>query len=263
MPFSVGLLILLAGGFSWIFFFTPTLQSRLGWGWMVLTKESRRILGWENSEIPPEEKRVREQVILKKMREASAGRDWRSLAPEYPHAKKSESSTQGERMKALRDSPEFSEIEKELKGYLKRKIDLFIPDPPLPSQRDMTDVTRQRDRGAEKIMERLLSTDEKASQEKPLEENLLLGIKGPLAARKILERPNPPSVKVKVEAEIEMTLYVLPNGIVDRVIPAMKGDSELERVAVQYLKQWRFVALSKDRPQVDQWGVIPIKFRLQ
>jgi hypothetical protein len=29
------------------------------------------------------------------------------------------------------------------------------------------------------------------------------------------------------------------------------------------LKQWRFAPLSKDQPQVEQWGTIPIKFKLQ
>jgi TonB family protein len=76
-------------------------------------------------------------------------------------------------------------------------------------------------------------------------------------------RPNPPAVKVKVEAEVELTLYVLPNGMVDRVIPTVKGDAELERIAIQYLRQWRFAPLPRDQPQVEQWGTIPIKFRLQ
>jgi TonB family protein len=60
-----------------------------------------------------------------------------------------------------------------------------------------------------------------------------------------------------------MTLYVWPSGIVDRVIPLVKGDAELERIAIQYLKEWRFVPLLKDQPQVEQWGTIPIKFKLQ
>jgi TonB family protein len=147
---------------------------------------------------------------------------------------------------------------------LKKKEDLlFDPELPIPSLKDATDFTHLKDRGAEKVVEKLLGPKEKAFQEKPLEENLLLGIKGPLAARKILERPPPPQVKVKVEAEIEMMLYVLPSGIVDRVIPSVKGDAELERIAIQYLKEWRFVPLPKDQPQVEQWGTIPIKFKLQ
>jgi TonB family protein len=68
---------------------------------------------------------------------------------------------------------------------------------------------------------------------------------------------------MKVEAEIELTFWVLPNGTVDRIVPSVKGDTELERIGIQYLKQWRFAPLPKEQPQVEQWGTIPIKFRLQ
>jgi len=50
---------------------------------------------------------------------------------------------------------------------------------------------------------------------------------------------------------------------VDRIVPSVKGDTGLERIAIQYLKQWRFAPLPKDQPQVEQWGSIPIKFKLQ
>ena len=113
------------------------------------------------------------------------------------------------------------------------------------------------------MIERLLRSKGSSAQEKPLEENLRLGIKGGLVGRKILERSNLPQVKLKVEAEIELTLWVLPVGTVDRVVPSVKGDPDLERIAIQYLKQWRFVPLPKDQPQVEQSGTIPIKFRLQ
>ena len=263
-PLRIAFILVLLGILALIFFFSPTIPSRIGKGWKTLTRESKRILGWENGEIPPEEKRIREELILKKMEEASADQDWKPLAPEYPRPKKLDSLKGEERMKALKNSAEFKEMDKELKEYLKKKEDLlFTPELPIPSLKDATDFTHLKDRGAEKVVEKLLSSKEKAFQEKPLEENLLLGIKGPLAARKILERPRPPEVKVKVEAEIEMMLYVLPNGIVDRVIQSVKGDAELERIAIQYLKEWRFVPLPKDQPQVEQWGIIPIKFKLQ
>jgi TonB family protein len=251
------------GFLSWIFFFNPKMQIRLGQGWRTLTRESKRILGWKRGEIPPEEKRIREEVILKKMEEASANYDWRALAPKYPRPKKLDSLPEKERVKALTDSPEFKEMERELIEYLKKKEGLLNREPPLPPMQDSVDLTRLKDKAAEKVVERLLNGKEKAAQEKPIEENILLGIKGPLSTRKILERPSIPAVEVKVEAEVELTLYVLPNGIVDRVIPTVKGDSELERIAIQYLRQWRFAPLPKDQPQVEQWGTIPIKFRLQ
>ena len=197
------------------------------------------------------------------MEEARAEIDWRSLAPEYPRPNKLGSLSEKEKTKVLKDSPEFREMDKELKEYLRKKEDLFYPEPPLPAVKDGPDFTHLRDKGAEKAIERLLGSKEKASGEKPLEENLRLGIRGPLSFRRIVERPQPPPVKVKVDTEIELTFWVLPDGMVDRAIPSVRGDTDLERVAIQYLKQWRFAPLSKDQPQVEQWGAIPIKFKLQ
>jgi len=259
----ISFFILLVGMLSWISIFTPTFPIRLREGWRNLTHQSKKFLGWEKDVISPEEKRIREEVILKKMEEASAREDWRTLAPEYPRPKKLESPSAEEKMKALKNSLEFKEMDGELKEYLKKKEDLFYPEPPVPSLKEATDLISMKDKGTEKVMERLLSSKEGNSQEKPLEENLRLGIRGPLASRKIVERPNPPQVKVKVEAEIELTLWVLPSGAVDRAVPSVKGDTELERIAIQYLKQWRFAPLPKDKAQVEQWGTIPIKFRLQ
>ncbi len=262
-PFLIAACLVLVGFLSWLFFFDPSFRFRLGEEWRTLTRESKRILGWDKGEIPPEERRIREEVILKKMREASALQDWRSFASEYPRPKKFDSLTGEEKTQALKNSSEFKEMEKELKEYLKKKEDLFHLEPPIPPLKDEIDSLQSKDKGAEKVIGKLLNKREKPSPEKPLEENLRLGIKGPLGMRKIIERPQPPHVKVKVEAEIELTFWVLPNGMVDRIVPTVKGDAELERIAIQYLKQWRFAALPIDQPQVEQWGVLPIKFKLQ
>jgi TonB family protein len=259
----IGVFFTLVVCLACIFIFVPPLHIRLRDGWNALTHESKRILGWEKGEISPEEKRIREDVILKKMEEASAQEDWRTLAPEYPRTKKLESPNAEEKMKALRSSSEFKEVDQELKEYLKNPEALFYPEAPTPSLKDAAESVSLKDKGAERVIERLLKSKEGNDQEKPLEENLRLGIKGSLARRKILERPDLPQVKVKVEAEIELTLWVLPTGTVDRVVPSVKGDTELERIAIQYLKQWRFAPLAKDQPQVEQSGTIPIKFKLQ
>jgi len=258
--FFVGALSLVVlGSLLWVFFSTPYIKPWL----KTLTRESRRILGWEKDRIPPEEKRIREEIIVKRMEDPGLYRDWRDLAPEYPRPKKTEGRSGKERINALKETPEFKEMDRELRDYLKKKEDLFQPEPPVPSLKEGEDLVPAKDRGTERVIERLLSAQEKRSPEKPLEENVLLRIKGPLASRKILERPVPPRVKVKVEAEIELTLWVLPNGIVDRVVSSVRGDAELEQIAIQYLKQWRFASLPKDQPQVEQWGTIPIKFKLQ
>ncbi len=246
-----------------VFIFVPNVPVRLKEGWRALTHESKRILGWEKGLVTPEEKRIREEIILKKMEEASAREDWRALAPEYPRRKKLESADAGEKLKAVKNSSEFKEMDRELKEYLKKREDLFYPEAPTPALKDVTDLASQKDKGAEKVIGRLLKSLDGNTQERPLEENLRLGIRGALLRRKILERPSLPQVKLKVEAEIELTLWVLPNGTVDRVVPSVKGDAELERIAIQYLRQWRFAPLQKDQPQVEQSGTIPIKFKLQ
>ena len=252
-------IVLVAAVCAGIFFLGPSIEV---W-WSTLRRESRWILGGTGGETPPEEKRIREEIILKKMDEASVQRDWRDLAPEYPRLKKTGPLDEKERAKVLRESPELREVERELKEYLVKKEDVFTPERPMPSLKEATNLTHLKDRGTEKVIERLLSTKDRVAVEKPLEENLQLGMKGPLVSRKILERPQPPRVAVKVEAEIELTLWVLPNGVVDRVIPSVRGDAELERIAIQYLKQWQFVPLQRDEAQVEQWGTLPFKFRLQ
>jgi TonB family protein len=255
--FVVAAAIGLAGCFIWAVFFAPAFEPIFDRGLRVLTQRSKRILGWEKNETPPEEKRIREEVILKKMEEAGNQHDWRTLAAEYPRPKKKESLSEKERLKALQESPEFKTMEKEMNAFLRKKEELFQPDLPSPSMREPGDITAQRDRGVEKVIEKLAGSKERSNQDKPLEE------KGPLASRRILERPNPPQVKVRVEAEIELTVFVTAGGGVERVIPSVKGDAELERIAVHYLKQWRFAPLPKEQGQVEQWGTLPIKFKLQ
>lgn len=259
----IALFLIFIAVLSWVSIFLPSFPIHVREGWRVLTREGKRVLGWQKGSTPPEEKRIREEVILKKMEEASASEDWRTLAPEYPRRKKLEAASVDEKMKAVKNSSEFKEMDQALKEYLKKKEDLLYPEAPAPSLKDAMDSVSLKDKGTEKVIQRLLNAKEGNAQEKPLEENLGLGIKGVLASRRILERPPPPQAKLKVEVEIELTLWVLPNGTVDRVVPSVKGDTELERVAIQYLKQWRFAPLSKDQLQTVQSGTIPIKFRLQ
>jgi TonB family protein len=257
--FLIAVALAAAGIFVSILVFKPLIQPWL----KTLTAESKRVLGLERKEVFPEEKRIREEVILKKMEEASLQFDWRAIAPEYPKPRNLKGVPEKEKMKILKETPEFKEMDREVKDYARKKEDLFKTDPPLPSAREGADFTQLRDKGTEKVIQKLLSSKEKISPERAVEENLRLGIKGPVASRRILERPSVPPLKVRVETEIELTFWVLPDGMVDRAIPSVKGDAELERMAIQYLKQWRFAPLSRDQPQVEQWGTLPIKFKIQ
>lgn len=256
--FAVVASLLIIGGVLAISFSRTSLLS-----WLEgLTEEGKRILGWGKDRVFPEEKRVREEIILKRLEPPVPGGDSQSLIPRYPRPPKVEGVSEKERMKVLRETPEFKELDKEQKAYLSQKLDSFQPELPVPSLEEWESVLPSRDRGTEKVLGRLASTQGKETEEKPLEENLSLRIRGPLVARRILERPAPPRVKVQVETEIELMVWVMPDGKVDRAVPTIRGDAELERVAIQYLKQWRFAPLPKDRPQEEQWGTIPLKFKL-
>ncbi len=262
-PFLIGLSAVLLGFTVFLFLSIPPLRTLLEEKWEGVTRGGRTLLGWRKPGPTPEEKRIRQEVIFRKMEEASASQDWKALVPEYPRPRRWDGVADEERMKVLRNSQEFREIEKSLRRYLEEKEDLLLPEPRLPSPKEAWELPPRRDRAAEKIVAGLSGSVEKAFPEKPLEENLQLGIRGPLAMRKILERPPPPPIKVRVETEIELIFWVLPNGMVDRAIPSVKGDAELERLAIQYMKQWRFAPLPQDQPQVEEWGTIPVRFKLQ
>jgi len=165
VPLLIALILVFLGFLALLFLSTPAFRTFLEERWETLARESRRLLGWRKQEIPPEEKRIREEVILKKMEEANASQDWTSLIPEYPRPKKLEGAAEEERMKALRNSPEFKEIEKALMEYLKQKEDLFSPESPMPSVKEALELPPRKDKGTERIVEGLLSSRENLQQE--------------------------------------------------------------------------------------------------
>lgn len=227
-------------------------------------KETKRILGMRKPEIRPEEEQVREKLILKKMEELNENQDWKDFFPEYPRSPKVENVSEEERLNLFKSSKAFKELKDELNQFLdKYEENLFESKLPTPSTKDLIDVRNLKDKAEGNIIESLLSTRWKKSQDLPLEENIRLGIKGPVSSRKILYRPPLPKVNINKEIEIEMMIFVAPNGIVERVVPSTKGDSELEGIAIQYLKQWRFSPLGREQPQLEQWGIVPLKFKLQ
>jgi TonB family protein len=90
--------------------------------------------------------------------------------------------------------------------------------------------------------------------------NIQLGIRGPVSERRVVFQPPLPEVRLTAETEIELKFWVLPDGTVGRVIPLRKGDTQLEAIAISYLKQWRFEPLTTPGTPEEQWGTIPFKF---
>ncbi|MFC1850817.1 energy transducer TonB [candidate division CSSED10-310 bacterium] len=87
-------------------------------------------------------------------------------------------------------------------------------------------------------------------------------IEGPVASRAVIFKPSPPTQTIETGAIITLKFWVFPDGTVGKIIPLKKGDAHLEQIAINYLKQWRFTPIPKDSAQEDQWGIIPVKFKV-
>ncbi|MBI2566240.1 MAG: energy transducer TonB [Candidatus Schekmanbacteria bacterium] len=85
-------------------------------------------------------------------------------------------------------------------------------------------------------------------------------IRGPAAARDLVYKPPRPHAAIPEEMVIELKFWVSPDGRVTRVVPQVKGNSALEKIAIEFLLRFRFNALPAGEPQVEQWGIIPFKF---
>nr|BCX01342.1 MAG: hypothetical protein KatS3mg041_1388 [Bacteroidota bacterium] len=72
-----------------------------------------------------------------------------------------------------------------------------------------------------------------------------------------------PAYPIQIEAEIRIRFTVDPQGRVISMIPLQKGPPELERAAMEALREWRFNPLPPHVPQLPQTGVITFRFRLQ
>ncbi len=89
-----------------------------------------------------------------------------------------------------------------------------------------------------------------------------LGIKGTAGKRKLIFRPPPPTVDSSVTVTIELEFRILSDGSVVDVVPMRKADIKLEEIAIRYLKNWRFSAVSDD--DKDEYvGIVPIKFKVR
>jgi len=94
-------------------------------------------------------------------------------------------------------------------------------------------------------------------------------ISGPLEKRKVKAAfvPQYPAWAKKqgVEADVSLRFFVNPEGSVTQDISVVitSGYRDLDQLCIESLKKWVFVPLSADEPQVDQWGIITIRFRLE
>lgn len=88
-------------------------------------------------------------------------------------------------------------------------------------------------------------------------------IQGSARSREIIYQPPPPKVNINVEGEVVLEFWILPDGSVGRVIPRQKVDTQLEQAAISYIQKWRFAPLPENVAQLEQLGIISIKYKLQ
>jgi|GEM_PF-3206929 len=94
-------------------------------------------------------------------------------------------------------------------------------------------------------------------------------IRGPIEKRKVLQSyvPKYPdwAKKQGIEADVSLRFFVNPQGSVlpDISLVITSGYGEIDQLCVDTLKKWVFAPLGPDEPQITQWGVITIRFRLE
>jgi hypothetical protein len=100
--------------------------------------------------------------------------------------------------------------------------------------------------------------EEEGAQKKNAEDTAL-DIRGPAASRKINYIPPPLQPKPSVDGDTLLKFWVFPDGTVGKVVPLITEDTRIYTATINHVKKYRFEPLPKDTPQVETWGVIPVK----
>lgn len=211
-----------------------------------------------------DDRKRREDFLMSKLRELSLGESIDVPSPSFLVPQRKGKITPEERVRLLRSSPFFKDLGRLFRGssmpmgdYRGNTLSGGVGEMEIPRRRIL------EDKGTERIIARIMV---KIQSKKPSVQGKKRDssrIKGPVGERKILYKPEIPGVKIDREGEVELKFWVLPDGSVGRVFSLLRGDAELERIAINYIKQWRFNPLDEGGPTVEQWGTITVKFRLK
>jgi TonB family protein len=211
-----------------------------------------------------DDRKRREDFLMSKLRELSLGESIDVPSPSFLVPQGKEETTPEEKVRLLRSSPFFNELDRlfressrPLGNYRGRLLSAGVGEVGNPKGRIL------EDEGTQRIIAQLMAP---AQSKRPRVRGVkkdTIGIKGPAGKRKVLYKPGVPDVKIDREGEVELKFWVLPDGSVGSVVPLLRGDAELERIAINYMKQWRFDALDEGEKTIEQWGTITVKFRLK
>ena len=211
-----------------------------------------------------DDRKGHEDFLMSKLKELSLGESIDVASPSFLVPQRKEEITPEERVRLLRSSPFFKDLSRFFRessrpmgDYRGKMLSVGVGEMEIPRRRIL------EDKGTHRIIARMMVP---AQSKKPRAQGLkkdIIGIKGPAGKRKILYKPEIPEVKIDREGEVELKFWVLPDGSVGSVFPLLRGNAELERIAINYIKQWRFNPLDEGRSKVEQWGTITVKFRLK
>jgi hypothetical protein len=203
-------------------------------------------------------RKIRDDIVLRKLSEISMREEIKPPLPKvsfFPSEKMNEQ----EKMKILKASSFYHELE-EIMQKEDQQGELY--DTSKPTGKDIKAVPPPmlEDVEAEQIIASIKEVEKEKERGKTiLPETVKLGIKGPVASRRVLYAPPPPTVNVSVEADVLLKFWVLPDGTVGRVIPLVKGDAQVELAAINHIKRYKFNSLPHDMPQVEMWGLISVR----
>jgi TonB family protein len=201
--------------------------------------------------------------VRKKMEALSLGESLTVPSPDVPVPPIQKNASREERIRRMRSSPFYNEVARVFEETRKPETNyegmrFSIDTSPHVLKKEKVEI----ESGTDVILNRLNPVTEETFQGGGEEGNL--AVSGPVARRELAYVPPIPEVDVTGETEFEIKFWVRPNGTVDRVAPLNRtGGVELERVATNYLRKWRFTPLSDNEPQVEEWGTVTITFRGQ
>jgi hypothetical protein len=201
---------------------------------------------------------IRDEVAFKRLSEMTLREEPQPPLPRaslFPTAKMEEQ----EKLTILKNSRFYHELQATIQGE-ERQQEFF--NVPRPQTGDIKggDLPVPEDVVAKDFIASLRATvQEEEGVQQNNTEDTALDIRGPAASRKINYIPPPLKSKSLVDGDTLLKFWVFPDGTVEKVVPLITEDPSVYTVAINHIKKYRFEPLPKNSPQVETWGVIPVK----
>lgn len=204
--------------------------------------------------------KIREEVVFKKLSEMALHNESQPPLPKvslFPIEKLEEQA----QMMIVKNSRFYHELE-EIIQEEERQQEFFNVPRPQTGDAKGGNIPVPEDVVAKEFIANLRETVQEGkgkNAQKSNAEDAALLIRGPAASRKINYIPPPLQSKSPVEGDTLLKFWVFPDGTVGKVVPLIEEDTRVYTVAINHIKKYRFEPLPKESPQVETWGVIPVK----